>query len=488
MTTRLDQVLQKHPEHEVGIRALAERDPSGNLKYLDWGAKVLASGQALAPEIADVVDLFHKFSGRWLGVGSRRQIIRHDIYSYRPQDLASLRDNLRKLQRAQDRKRKQREKLYKLSADMEFDVVYDSPDLIVRHIKNKAASAHYGLGTKWCISMLREGYFEDYESQNATFFFVERKKPLGNEYDKVALMIPRRGGDGRHGETATAFTLLDDMVDMMSLAKVYGDRVFDIFRQAFHRSEQYPGSAMFQIGKGVATREQLEVAFTTIMDGNLSSAHQIEGTLEAICCNDAAPWSLLERVLRRAASLVIAAWKRGLRQRMRMASYRGGRGRLHHVGHHGGSPTYQQNRLRRMLARGYKTTDLMKAITAAVAIHPQTPAEARDKLVKKLRRQKIKLANVRRHDAVDEGRIGISFAPQRKFGKRTRRYRRYRMKHMNAKQLRYRADVIERRAARMRAKADKVEIKLAEREAKKVTREAAKAATKAAAKKSTRKS
>ena len=101
MSTRLDAVLQKYPDHEEGIRLLAERDPSGNLKYLAWGAKMLAAGQALAPEVADVLDLFHRFAGQWLertGAQVRRARRQHqsarsgsrvhsDINTYRPQDL-----------------------------------------------------------------------------------------------------------------------------------------------------------------------------------------------------------------------------------------------------------------------------------------------------------------------------------------------------------------------------------------------------------------
>jgi hypothetical protein len=76
MSTRLDVALQKYPTHEEGIRLLASRDPSGNLKYLDWGARMLDAGQALAPEIADVLDLFHVFSGQWYG--RSRERIRRD--------------------------------------------------------------------------------------------------------------------------------------------------------------------------------------------------------------------------------------------------------------------------------------------------------------------------------------------------------------------------------------------------------------------------
>ncbi len=97
MSSRLDSVLKKHPEHEPWIRLFASRDPSGNLKYLDWSMKVLISGQALAPEIADVVDLFHLYNGR--STGSRREHIhiRSDIHSYLPHQLANLRDDLIKV-------------------------------------------------------------------------------------------------------------------------------------------------------------------------------------------------------------------------------------------------------------------------------------------------------------------------------------------------------------------------------------------------------
>ena len=139
-----------------------------------------------------------------------------DINTYRPQDFARLRDLLSKMKKAQDAKRKKREKLYRIQGGVEADVVYDSDDLIVRHIKNKNASVHYGHATKWCISMSREGYFEDYETHNATFFFFERKKALGDEHDKVCLVMFRV--DIR-GEETTAFNALDRRMDMFALAK-----------------------------------------------------------------------------------------------------------------------------------------------------------------------------------------------------------------------------------------------------------------------------
>jgi hypothetical protein len=431
MSTRLDLVLQKHPEHEEEIRLLASRDPSGNLKYLDWGAKILASGQALAPEIADVVELFHQFKGQRHG-NPTRGTLRHsghqrvcpDIYEYKPQHLAQLRDLLLKMKRAQDSKRRNRAKLYRIEGSVEADVVYDSPDLIVRHIKNKNASVHYGLGTKWCISMLRAGYFEDYEAQNATFFFFERKTPKGDEFDKAALMLPRNS-DNEREQFSEAFTALDRRVDMMMLAKVHGARIFDIFREVYERSERYPGSVMSCVYAGTATQEQLEVALASAVKGV-----ETRSLLESICCNDAAPQAMLEEIASHAPELLISSWKRERH------------GTLHR--------------------RDRMVKELERAVMAAVAIHPNTSDGARAKCVSGLKRRRIKIDTIRR-ETVHNGRIGIVFDGPG--GDRRRRHR-WRRRPDTVKSLQRRAGVLDRLAARLRKKSETLQRKLAEKSAK----------------------
>ena len=412
MSTRLDLTVQKHPDHEDGIRLLAARDPSGNLKYLDWGARVLVSGQALATEIADVLELFHQFAGRRDGRGMRRSstYVRPDIYSYRPQDLASLRDNLLKLKRAQDRKRKKRERLYRIQGEMEADVVYDSPDLIVRHIKNKQASVHYGLRTQWCISMLREGYFEEYETNNATFFFFERKAPLDDEFDKVALMLPRNGEDEGYTDV---FTSTDRRVGMMVLARVYGLCVFDIFRDVYECSARYPGSDTSCVYDGSATHEQIaRVLLHAIGPGSRLSSYELESILVAICCNDAAPWSLLEEILRQAPAL---------------------------------SKKHGRHRHRRYRMR-YGTNGLVRSVMAALVIHPAIPAEIRERLVKDLRRRHVDINEIRR--TKDGGRIGVDYRPARHIHGRVHRGYRHRLRHLTLTQLQSRVRGLEQRIVR----------------------------------------
>lgn len=419
MSARLDRAVQQFPDHEEGVRLLAARDPSGNLKYLDWGARVLASKQALAPEVADVVDLFHQFRGRWFGAGHRRrERVRPDIYSYRPQDLARLRDGLLKIKRAADKKRRARERLYRIDGALEADVVYDSPDLVVRHVKNKQASVHYGLNTKWCISMQRDGYFDEYASRNATFFFFERKSPAGDEFDKVAVMVPR-GGDGA---TAEAFTATDRRVDMMALARVYGARVFDVFRAIHEASERWPGSAAFLVGTGAATREQLEATFASLAGSKALSPHETDALLEAICCNDDAPPSLLEEVVGKAESLSTAAWRR-LRGR-------------------GCRPSAT-----RVSAR---VRELVRRVAAAVAIHPRTPDELRDRLTRQLRRGRVDVSKIRR--VTQEDGVGVVYRDNQGY-----RRLRHRTVRRTPSGLRSMADRLERRAAKARAQAARLE-------------------------------
>jgi hypothetical protein len=422
MSTRLDLALQRHPEHEGGIRLLASRDPSQNLKYLDWGTKMLASGQALAPEIADVLELFHRFNGQFFG--NRRERVHPDIHTYRPQDLARLRDNLLKIKRASDKKRRARERLYRIEGAVEAEVIYDSDNLVVRHVQNKQASVHYGLGTKWCIAMLREGYFDDYATtSNAVFFFFERKTPVGDEFDKVALMVPRNGE--RRDEAVEAYTALDLRVDMMGLAGVYGSRVFDIFRVIYEQSARHPASAMFQVYAGNATQAQLEGAFASIAKGDLSP-YETSVALQAICCNDAAPQALLEEVVRRAPELTLAGWKR-----------RGG------------------SRIRRT---SQLPKELTRAVMAAVAIHPNVTAEARERLVRSLRKRRVSISTICR--TTRHGRVEVTYhtASGKVHGGRFRRRRLLRAPTVEG--LRASARRLDRMAARARKRARTLQRKL----------------------------
>lgn len=185
-----DQLLKKYPDHKEAVEYFVQRAPNGNLKFVEWEMKVLTARQAMKEEIADVVDLFNKFN---------QKLEKKDIYQYQPQELAALREKLfaiREEQKNRQEVRQQKvEKRYQNEPEAiacGHKVVYDSDDLKCIQITNKAASMHYGMGTKWCITMKDQSYFEDYDKSNVVFFFLFNKHlDKSNPYYKVAFAYQR---------------------------------------------------------------------------------------------------------------------------------------------------------------------------------------------------------------------------------------------------------------------------------------------------------
>ena len=309
--------------------------------------------------------------------------------------------------------------------------------------------------------MLREGYFEDYETNNATFFFFERRIPKGDEYDKVALMIPRES----ETETTCAFTALDRQVDMLTLAKIHGPDVFDIFRDIYNRSERYPGSATSLVYRGLATHEQLDAAFAIVVKGGLTP-YETKSLLESVCCNDAAPWSLLEQVARRASELIAAAWT------------------LENRTEDDEPPMFRR---RRRATNGGITSaeakEMVLTVTAALTIHPNTPSEEREKFTRSLKGLRVNVDLITRSQDRN-GRVRVEYETPFGLGRRRRRgYRRRYRRPRTVKTLLDEARKFERAAARKRKSAETLQRKLAEKKKRAEARAGKKSATKRAKKK-----
>lgn len=181
-----EKALKQYPEFTKEIEKFITADPSGNLKYLDWQLKILSSGQALENEIIDVVNLFHKYS---------QFLKRKDLYSYKPNEVAALRDELLSIQDQREQKKQKREDKYSIEADevtCGSETVFEDEEVKVLLIKNKAASVHYGVDTQWCVRLKDRQYFEDYDSNNVIFFFILSKNiPKDDPLHKVALSYQR---------------------------------------------------------------------------------------------------------------------------------------------------------------------------------------------------------------------------------------------------------------------------------------------------------
>lgn len=223
----------------------------------------------------------------------------------------------------------------------------------------------------------------------------------------------------------------------MALAKAYGSQLFAILQRVGECSDKYPGSTIAQVYAGTASAEQLAEVFAHVGSNKFTMVHAVDATLEAIVCNDAAPWPFLEEVMRRASALVTAAMKRS-------------RLRMHYRYRHG--------------RRSGSTPAIVRIVEAALLIHPNTPAEVRTALSKRLKQRHVNVLHVRRVNS--SGRVGVSYdVPVRTVpGRRLRHMRR----NFTVTQLRKHAERYERRAARARKSAKKLERKLAAAKKRKV--------------------
>src|SRR5690606_38921767 len=175
-------VINKYPNLKNDISYLANKDPSGNLKYLDWMTKILSSNQVDKDEISHVIELFHKF---------RNKLDKKDIYQYKPNEFNDLKEKLTKIKN-EDEESKSKNKAYMQEVACGNNTVYESDNFLVKHIFNKASSIHYGRDTRWCITMEDKNHFEDYSSDNSIFFFIINKKIEPRDpFSKIALHYER---------------------------------------------------------------------------------------------------------------------------------------------------------------------------------------------------------------------------------------------------------------------------------------------------------
>jgi hypothetical protein len=296
--SRAHSLAERHPEHADDITLFAARDPVGNGKYLAWATGVLVAERALAPEIADVVDLFHKHKpDRHLHAAPSHppaRLLRPDLYSYKPHEFSSLRDTLLALQRKQDRKRARIEKRYRLVGELDAQVVYESDALLVRQIRNKNASVHYGLGTRWCIAMKGARYFEDYDANNIVFFFLTRKgETKGDRFDRVAIAYKR---DERNVPIDLSYTdAIDEPTSDMDLLRALGDEFVEVQRRCYRAVLAWPPSLMASLRNGTITPEAARAVYQTVKSG--PRRVDAYAALLSIVCAEATPADVLRRIV-----------------------------------------------------------------------------------------------------------------------------------------------------------------------------------------------
>ena len=170
---RLEDARAKFPS--VDVDELSREDPSGSqLKYLMWMVRQRSLG-AKTEDLLSTVRFFH------------RNIVKFekkDINSY-----ATLRELEDAAKEAFEKGPTGRER--RTLSKEGSETVWENQDLILKFVGNRESCQLYGKGTKWCITMRDEADFEEYAWVNIVFYFLLRRSPKGDPFDKVALTVWR---------------------------------------------------------------------------------------------------------------------------------------------------------------------------------------------------------------------------------------------------------------------------------------------------------
>lgn len=207
---RLDDVKKKYPEHAELVSQLANADPSGNLKYLQWMTKQVVQGQ-IAKDVIALVDKFHQLLPR---------LAKKDINSYRTLD--DLKEVLNGLEGQESRGTLRR------AAHDDTDYVYDDGRYLIARPHTMEASCHYGHGTQWCVSATTsQNYFNSYSSRGVHFFFIiDRQAKQESKFSKVAI------AEHPHESGREVYDANDNHLDEDILPRIYGEAKWQEFNRA----------------------------------------------------------------------------------------------------------------------------------------------------------------------------------------------------------------------------------------------------------------
>lgn len=223
---RISDTKKKYPELDKQglIDILINRDPSGNQKYLAWGAKQLATQtvkkQSSAKNIAELIEKYHKL----LPILARANTKNKDINSFKNWgDLGQL---LNRAQQIKDEQDAQKAKVAKEKEEAMKGTTFlfkDENFFMVRpHTKD--ASCYWGRGAVWCISATKyENYFDQYTKQGKAFFFLlmKNKKNFSSTWEKhkmIALVYSSDYGGFEEAYDAQNNTMgEDELLEIMAI-------------------------------------------------------------------------------------------------------------------------------------------------------------------------------------------------------------------------------------------------------------------------------
>ncbi len=168
---RVEDLQKQFPD--INVQLYSQRDPSPTKKYLAWMIKQILAG-ASKNDLFPTISYFHKNLNRFSV---------KDINSYKT--LRDLENAVKDVSQTRSNKEKRTE--IKSSAE----TLYEDEEQVLVYVGSKESCQLYGSGTKWCITMKDASYYEDYTSSNVVFYFLLRKQPINDSFDKIAFAVKR---------------------------------------------------------------------------------------------------------------------------------------------------------------------------------------------------------------------------------------------------------------------------------------------------------
>ena len=147
-----------------------------------------------------------------------------------------------------------------MPSDCKSEVIYDSKNFLVRHIQNKSASVHFGLGSKWCVTMKDKSYFEDYDKMNVVFFFVFNKHlTIEDTNYKLACSIQR--DKSNITQEINWWNAIDQQITLQDITKQLDDEFELITSKINEVAKSAPKSLLAKMMSDEATEKEMEICY-----------------------------------------------------------------------------------------------------------------------------------------------------------------------------------------------------------------------------------
>ena len=172
---KMETLEKKFPNVEV--RMLAEADPSNNKKYLIWMVKQVDQG-AKTEDVIPSIQFFHR---------NVNKFDEKDINRYTAKELE---DTIKEISSQKSKSQERKE------SKEGSEKIYEDENVVLVRVDNKKACMTYGMGTKWCITMGNQTYYEQYVSSNVIFHFIIHKNSDDPKFSKIAI-ASKRGKDNK---------------------------------------------------------------------------------------------------------------------------------------------------------------------------------------------------------------------------------------------------------------------------------------------------